>query len=187
MKSLLFTLGGLAVVLLLQTSSLDASSFGRVMWQLGDNNDEDGNGLFSSITTNPPLGKPLGKSLYDCSESTDILQIKEVELTPDPPHKGQTLYIKATGTFSEAVTQGSYAKVIVKYGLIQLIKQTYDLCENVSQANISCPIGPGEITLERSVDLPKEIPPGSYRVNAQIFTEDDRPITCLNAAIRFGF
>jgi hypothetical protein len=162
MKSLLITLSGLAAVLFLQSSSLDASSASRVLWQLGDNSADNGVGdLFSSITTGPPLGKPLGKSLYDCSESTYILQIKEVTLNPDPPRKGQALNIKATGIFSEAVTKGSYAQVIVKYGLVRLLNQTYDLCDNIGQANISCPIGPGEITLEHNIDLPKEIPPVS--------------------------
>ncbi|RKP25667.1 MD-2-related lipid-recognition domain-containing protein, partial [Syncephalis pseudoplumigaleata] len=127
------------------------------------------------------------KTLEICSDSSHILQIQDVTLNPDPPQKGKTLNIKASGTFSEAVVAGSYAEVEVKYGIIRLIKKQFDLCKEITQANLTCPIGPGELTLERNIDLPKEIPPGTYIVKAEVYTKDRRPITCLKAKVSFRF
>ncbi|KAI9598917.1 ML domain-containing protein [Syncephalis fuscata] len=183
MKLFYLSLGGFAAVLFSQALLLEASSIERVLWQLGDNEDDGGSGLFSSVQ--PDLGKKYGESLYDCSDSSYILQIEDIQLNPDPPGRGQTLHINATGTFSEAVVEGSYAQVEVKYGFIKLINKKFDLCKEITQADVECPLGPGKITLERSIDLPKEIPPGKFHVKARVFSGDDTPIACLNAEIEF--
>jgi hypothetical protein len=171
-------LGLLVSLLLVQPFSLDTATAGRVLWQLGDD-DNDG-GLFSSMTDNR-LGRPLGdnNTLYDCSAATDILTIDYVHLNPDPPGRGQTLEITAKGTFSEAVTEGSYAKVVVKLGIIKLLTKTFDVCEEIKQANLTCPLGPGEMILKQSIDLPKEIPPVSHIPLLYIY------IICLYLIIGF--
>ena len=74
---------------------------------------------------------------------------------------GKTLTIEATGNFTEKVEQGAYLELVVKYGLIRLIHQTADLCEQMKNAvNEECPLL-GEKTITKDVDLPKEIPPVS--------------------------
>ena len=46
----------------------------------------------------------------------------------------------------------------VKYGLITLIKQQADLCEQMSNVDEDCPLS-GEKTITKDVDLPKTVPP----------------------------
>lgn len=57
------------------------------------------------------------------------------------------------------------AKVIlqVKYGLIRLVNTEADLCQQVSNVDLECPIKKGKVTITKDVELPKEIPPVSPR------------------------
>ena len=74
---------------------------------------------------------------------------------------GKKLTIKATGNFTEKVEQGARLELVVKYGLITLIRQKADLCEQMKNAvNEECPLF-GEKTITKDVDIPKEIPPVS--------------------------
>lgn len=62
---------------------------------------------------------------------------------------------------NDAIAKGAVVDIIVKYGLITLIKQTMDLCEQVDKVDLKCPIDQGKIILHKSVDLPSVIPPVS--------------------------
>ncbi|KAB8235325.1 Phosphatidylglycerol/phosphatidylinositol transfer protein [Aspergillus alliaceus] len=118
---------------------------------------------------------------YCTDPSDNILDIQSVNLSPNPPLPGKTLVIEAKGTFHERIEQGAYVLLEVKYGLITLIRQTADLCEQIVNVDLKCPLEKGEMTLTKQVDLPKQIPPGKYTVHADVYTNDDRRITCLDA------
>lgn len=47
----------------------------------------------------------------------------------------------------------------VKYGYIRLINTQADLCKEIKNVDLECPIEKGEISILKSVELPKEIPP----------------------------
>ncbi|KAL4903659.1 hypothetical protein BDW74DRAFT_155926 [Aspergillus multicolor] len=117
-----------------------------------------------------------------CSEpSGDILSIKSVDLAPNPPKAGTTLVINASGNLHHKIEAGAYVVLEVKYGLITLLRQTADLCEQLTNVDLKCPLEEGEMTLTKQVDLPKQIPPGRYTVHADVYTKDDKRITCLDA------
>ncbi|CAF9931791.1 Phosphatidylglycerol/phosphatidylinositol transfer protein [Imshaugia aleurites] len=132
------------------------------------------------------LEVPGANPLEFCEKNDDyILTINNVDLEPNPPLPGKTLTIKAKGNFTEKVEEGAYLLLVVKYSLIKLINQRADLCEQMKDAvNEECPLI-GEKTITKDVDLPKEIPPGSYTVNADAYTKDGVKITCLTASIKF--
>ncbi len=73
-------------------------------------------------------------------------------------HSGQTLTIEAVGTFTEDVDEGAYVKIQVKYGLITILKTQADLCEQVKNVDLNCPIKKGKTTITKDIDLPNEIP-----------------------------
>ncbi|KAL2132128.1 hypothetical protein VTI74DRAFT_4163 [Chaetomium olivicolor] len=122
----------------------------------------------------------------DADRADDLISIEEVILTPNPPEAGTTLVIEATGTVKETILEGAYVNLEVKYGYIRLIKTTADLCEEIKNVDLECPIEKGKISLTKSVDLPKEIPPGKYVVQADVYSKDGEHITCLTAAVSFG-
>lgn len=72
---------------------------------------------------------------------------------------GKPLLITASGEVKTTITEGAYVKLVVKYGLIQLLSTTADLCEQLGNVDLSCPLEPGKMTLTKSVDLPSAIPP----------------------------
>ncbi|KAI9824044.1 MAG: Phosphatidylglycerol/phosphatidylinositol transfer protein [Thelocarpon impressellum] len=159
--------------------------------------------LFSSLVASESLSffgsqKPLqgqhdslavpGESpLEFCLEKhdDDLLVIEYVNLTPNPPKPGATLTIEAAGVFKEDIEEGAYVNLQVKYGLIRLVNTKADLCEQIKQVELDCPIKAGETVLTNEVDIPKEVPPGKYTVLADVYTKDDRKITCLTAEVTF--
>lgn len=78
-------------------------------------------------------------------------------LTSD--NSGHELLIKAEGIVKQTIDKGAYVNIIVKYGLIQLLSTTADLCDEITNVDLSCPIEDGVLNIIKSVDIPREIPP----------------------------
>jgi len=118
--------------------------------------------------------------------SSDILDLDHVNLTPNPPLKGKTLTIEAVGTLKEDVAEGAYVLLQVKYGLIRLVSTKADLCEQVGNVDLKCPVEKGKAKITKDVELPGEIPPGKYTVFADAYTVDDEHIVCFEATVQFS-
>ncbi|KAK4038254.1 ML domain-containing protein [Parachaetomium inaequale] len=141
-----------------------------------------------SLVKRDELDVPGENPLHYCDadRGEDIITIDEVVLTPNPPEAGATLLIEATGTVKETILDGAYVKLEVKYGYIRLINTQADLCKEIKNVDLECPIEKGKIAITKAVDLPKEIPPGKYTVQADVYSKDDEHITCLTATVTFG-
>ncbi|KAG9241509.1 putative Phosphatidylglycerol/phosphatidylinositol transfer protein [Calycina marina] len=118
----------------------------------------------------------------------DLLTLEKVNLSPNPPKKGTTLTIEAVGTLLEDVGPGAYVVLQVKYGLIRLVNTEADLCEQVSNVDLECPIKKGKTVITKDVEIPNEIPPGTYTVFADAYTArpESKKIICLEATVAFG-
>ncbi|TLD26780.1 hypothetical protein PspLS_04794 [Pyricularia sp. CBS 133598] len=130
-----------------------------------------------------PGESPL--KLCDGDHKDDILKITKVDLSPNPPKAGESLVIKASGDVTQKIEDGAYINLSVKYGLIRLINTKADLCEQIKNVDLDCPIDEGKLDIVKSVDLPNEIPPGKYTVFADVYTKDNKKISCLTAEVRF--
>ena len=67
--------------------------------------------------------------------------------------------IEAQGYFKKKVEKGAYVNLQVKYGLIRLVNTRADLCDQIKNVDLTCPLKEGETLLTKQIDLPKEIPP----------------------------
>lgn len=67
--------------------------------------------------------------------------------------------IKAKGIVKQKIEQDAYVLLTVKYGLIRLISTKADLCEQIGNVDLKCPVEAGEVEITKTVDLPAEIPP----------------------------
>ncbi|KAE9981941.1 hypothetical protein EG327_006055 [Venturia inaequalis] len=138
------------------------------------------------LQNDDPLSVPGENPLLFCADPKDnILAITKADLNPNPPKAGTTLSISAEGYLNEDIEDGAKVHITVKYGVITLINQETDLCEQTHNVDLECPLEKGELKLTKDVDLPKEIPPGNYHVLADVYTKDGKKITCLTAAVSF--
>jgi len=144
-------------------------------------------GSQNALVDDPKLSVPGKNPLDFCSDPAEyILTIDHVDLSPDPPLPGQKLTISANGTFSKDIEPGATVFLQVKYGLITLIKQEADLCDNLPQIDMSCPIKEGVLSIKKEVDIPKQVPPGKYTVHADVNTVDKEKVTCMESTIVFS-
>ncbi|KAJ9651703.1 Phosphatidylglycerol/phosphatidylinositol transfer protein [Neophaeococcomyces mojaviensis] len=141
----------------------------------------------SGVTTqNDAFPVPGSQPLTYCNDPKDyILEVHNVDLIPNPPVPGEKLTIKANGTFHEQIEEGATVFLQVRYGLITLIKQEADMCEQLPKIDIECPINEGYMEIMKEVNIPRQVPPGKYTVLADVKTKDKRAITCMEAAIVF--
>jgi hypothetical protein len=98
---------------------------------------------------------------------------------------GEGLDIKASGKLTEDIEEGAKIHLQVKYGLITLINREAELCDYVKEVDLECPLKKGDLDLSKSVNIPKEVPPGKYTVMADVKTKDGDKITCLSAVVVF--
>ncbi|KAK2735786.1 Phosphatidylglycerol/phosphatidylinositol transfer protein [Myotisia sp. PD_48] len=130
---------------------------------------------------------PGDNPLTFCTDpKSNILTIDRVDLSPNPPIPGQKLSILGHGTFSQQVDEGAKVLLQVDYGIIRLVNQEADLCDQIKNVDLTCPLKKGEMSFVKEVDIPKEIPPGKYTVTANVLTKDDKEITCLKAIVTFN-
>lgn len=151
----------------------------------------EGSPSFDVVAAAPGVSKPIpgGSPLQQCDlEETQLLDVRSVELLPNPPKRGANLTIKANGEVLTSVEQGAYVDVEVRLGYIKLITQRFDLCEVLSENDIGgleCPVQPGLYDLSKIVQIPAEVPPGRYTVLGRAYTADDKLLTCITGDIVF--
>merc|ERR1711881_314971 len=91
------------------------------------------------LALDDPLNVPGENPLVFCEDpAKNILTIDKVDLDPNPPEAGKKLSIAASGTLHEDVEEGAKVHLQVKFGLITLINQEADLCDQVDKVELSC-------------------------------------------------
>ena len=108
-------------------------------------------------STKVPGQSPV--EICSLSPSEDLVDIKYINLTPNPPQAGENLTIDAMGILKTDIQEGAYANFEVKYGFIKLLSGTADLCEKAAEVNLQCPIAKGQVNVQKLVELPSQIPP----------------------------
>ncbi|CCC71889.1 hypothetical protein NCAS_0I02210 [Naumovozyma castellii] len=127
--------------------------------------------------------------LYQCDiYERQILNIENVDLSPNPPKRNSKLNITASGEAFKEIKKGAYIDIVVRLGYIKLLTQTFDLCDMLEDEDVEglrCPVQPGKYNLAKSVDIPAEVPPGRYIFSARAYTVDDELITCITGEVLF--
>ncbi|KAK7007794.1 ML domain-containing protein [Favolaschia claudopus] len=123
----------------------------------------------------------------NCGEPTDLIQLKSLQVTPDPPQPGKSLTITVEGEARETIEDGAYVDVTVKVGRIKILQREFDICEEALKANasVTCPVEKGEYTVTQTVELPREIPPAPFTVEVRGYTVEDDPLVCLDIVADF--
>ncbi|KAI9795087.1 MAG: Phosphatidylglycerol/phosphatidylinositol transfer protein [Peltula sp. TS41687] len=121
------------------------------------------------------------------AQSSPVITIEHLNVNPNPPQRGQNLTIDAVGVVHEEIQEGAYADVSVYIVPlhIRLLQKRFDLCDLVGDVDLKCPIHKGESAVEKTVELPVEIPPAKFQVLVEAYNADGSNITCLTAEVDF--
>ncbi|KAM9964214.1 hypothetical protein ACTFIW_005875 [Dictyostelium discoideum] len=117
-----------------------------------------------------------------CGKPTDTFQISNVTISPDPPVRGQTVSIYASGELKDAISGGD-VNIIIKMGFITIIKETKPICS--SDNPLPCPIQPGDYTHSVDIAIPSAIPRGKYSGNFVLTDQANDEIACINVNMEF--
>jgi len=102
--------------------------------------------------------------------------VHNVTVTPFPPVIGQPVHVYIDADLTKQVAEGSTADVRVRYGVITIIDDTFDIC---SLAPV-CPVDPQKVHVDVTVDVPSIIPGGRYRIEVQAQDQDGQEIICVD-------
>ncbi|KAJ3315227.1 Phosphatidylglycerol/phosphatidylinositol transfer protein [Boothiomyces sp. JEL0838] len=115
-----------------------------------------------------------------------IYNVESTSISPYPLVHGQNVTIHAFGTTSGVITNGSSLDVSVYKGRIRIYHQTLDLCAQslLQTPPVSCPIAPGNQTLDVTQLVPSIIPAGTYNMTIVGTNGDKSTINCLTSNIQ---
>lgn len=127
----------------------------------------------------------------DCGSPSDPLQVRKMEMNPDPPQPGTELRVHIKGTVQETIKDGAYVDVAIKAGLITILRKTLNLGEEIRAGRLTSspqpglPFTPGDIDLIYTLQLPKEISQGRFTASCRAHTVDDHDLSCLDINVGF--
>ena len=133
-------------------------------------------------------------SYEDAGLETDPLQIESITVTPDPPKPGADLKGVIKTTVTAEITDGAYADVVVKLGLVKVLTKRYDLFAELKNGSAwsltadsgsGAPVKPGPVTLTFNGTLPREIPRAKFNISVRAYTVDDDDLAALNFKVDF--
>ncbi|KAJ9076048.1 hypothetical protein DSO57_1031321 [Entomophthora muscae] len=123
--------------------------------------------------------KPLtGGMLYDCGSPSDILQIKQVSMTPSRPQAGRALKLRIQGLLRGEVTFGAKVAITGKLRSMRILSVEKDLCRGsrMTKALISCPVKPPTFDFQYNTSIPFLTPRGHYTITATAVSQNNEQI-----------
>lgn len=116
-----------------------------------------------------------------CGKATDIAQNLILDVKPILPQADYTLYLNAD--FSKEVNKGT-SKYTVTYNFIPLSPTVNDLCTEISNSNISCPLN-NHISSESKGSIPSGLS-GTTTIKNEWFTDTtpEERILCMLFTIK---
>ncbi|WFD29283.1 hypothetical protein MSPP1_000290 [Malassezia sp. CBS 17886] len=135
-----------------------------------------------------------GWSWTECAMEGHVVAVESIELQPDPPQRGQNLTIRARGTVTSLIDEGTFVDVDVRLGPWRVLSQRLDVCEEARSNNVSlqCPVDAGQYEVVHTVLLPSMIPPARlmparFSVHVSGATQDTKPLVCMDIGVSFLF
>lgn len=143
--------------------------------------------LAASIIAAPTdLDLSTKKTTYSvCSASNAILQLSNVNFSPNPISSGDEITMTLTGTtVSGVISKGASIKASIKFGFLTVFSQVLDFCTEASAQNLACPIAAGtHVNWVSKFSIPKAAPGGSYKATFSFTNANGAEFACVGANI----
>jgi len=111
----------------------------------------------------------------NCGTSTDLLRVDSIDVSPNPPKKGDTVAVSFEGELSAGFSAASWA-ASVKWSIFTK-NYNGDVCAELQKAGHPCPLNAGPQTIVASLDT-GSAPTGTFSVQATAKTSDGKQIMC---------
>jgi hypothetical protein len=115
-----------------------------------------------------------------CGTSTDIAQ--NIIMAVDPPLPVKDYLFDLGADFSKAVDGGT-SKYSVTYNFIPLSPTTNDLCTEINNSNITCPLKVGTYGIQSKGSVPDGLS-GTTVIKNEWFNLQNERILCLSFTIK---
>lgn len=116
-----------------------------------------------------------------CDNVHSYFAIESVELIPESPVKGKDLTVTVKGTLEKDIVQGVKLKSLFKFKNVPLLKQTFDVCKELDDADdapMKCPIDKGYKSWTYTFNIPRVMLSGNYQISANITDVDNTLLFC---------
>jgi len=114
-----------------------------------------------------------------CGTVSDIAQNVVLDVSPILPQTDYTLFLNAD--FSKEIIKGT-SKYSITYNFIPFSPTINDLCTEVSNSNITCPLS-GHVASESKGTVPTGLS-GTTIITNEWFNEDSARILCMKFTIK---
>ncbi|ORX99640.1 hypothetical protein K493DRAFT_348410 [Basidiobolus meristosporus CBS 931.73] len=118
---------------------------------------------------------------------THLLQAHEngVSIEPEKIKVGGDVRVRIKGILKEKVTSGS---VVADLRLMMIkLKKGFELCDVLESeffSGASCPMEPGEVTLEAFAHIPEEVPKLPIKGDVIISNQQGETLTCIRLNLK---
>ena len=114
-----------------------------------------------------------------CGNSNDLASNVKLSILPELPETDYTLYLDAD--LSKEITSGT-SKYSITYNFIPFSPSTEDLCTEISNSNITCPLNK-YIASESKGTIPSDLS-GTTIITNEWFDQDNMRILCMKFNIK---
>jgi hypothetical protein len=136
---------------------------------------------FNTINNTKSVNDTISSfSLKSCGNSADIAQNLFLDIDPKLPQDNYVLYLNSD--ISKDIT-GGLSQYDVTYNFIPLSPSTNDLCGEIANSNITCPLQKGYIALQSNGSVPTGLS-GTVVIKNQWFDETGARILCMLFSIK---
>jgi hypothetical protein len=102
-------------------------------------------------------------------------------------YRGQPLTIEASGTLLKNVETGAKLYLTVKYNSLTIVKEEADLCGQLPNVDLNCPLKKGPLNVAKEVEIINQVPKGKYVVTVDVYTEShNEVIICIEGTAVFN-
>ena len=139
-----------------------------------------------------PMAESARDGMHAVSQSVWYMRlINRLSIASSAVITRPPIRIEVAGRLLEDLLPGTTLELIVKYGMLRLLRLTVDVCDELDNMNDGngdedigkCPISKGAKSLRKTFELPDNIPPGDYTANVLVRSQSGQQIFC--AALKF--
>ncbi|KAJ3436566.1 phosphatidylglycerol/phosphatidylinositol transfer protein [Anaeramoeba flamelloides] len=113
-----------------------------------------------------------------CDSSDDYeLTVTSVNITPDPPHVGDSVTASIDGSLSKVINGGT-VKILIKYNGITILNTSAPLCSDPD--DFECPHPSGKFRIKKTIQIPEFTPAGKYSGIISINDNNSKKVTCVD-------